>query len=264
MSDKVNGIIGIGEHRVLGYQIHSSVCEITRSVRERISSGMQSKPVFDYKFKHPDDVKNEFENPDAYRYSHPLSNDDEILACLRHRFEYLESIYTNRHCKFLIETFGSQDEAIDFCFKFIKNEMQMINNLIPFSENDVEVQLESLQAKRQQLVSEECRKHEEERKHREHIERLVRSNNMVALGKLEGVNILQRRLSHSYGLQSNFPWTDFRSLYNISQKQLMEIRSSEGYHKALSDRCIKDVDTYRDQYYRDADNNREFKTFKMV
>ena len=229
---------GIGEHRVLKVEVFNSVSEIIRYVRDGIAKGVSESPVY------LNDGIIDFEEYEHYRSEKIIDNDTEIMEFIEAGWDRIDNSWSGSHKSVLLNNFGSKENVVNFCFDFIKNEIDFINRNYPTSLEENELSRKKLGEVRMNSIKEKINSSKERREDRKRVRDLIDSDDIEGFAQLKGQEILEWRIEGNH-YKSNFPWQDVRSHYGLTASQLKRFRKSKGYHSVLTQKCEEKVQEYR-------------------
>lgn len=244
---------GIGEHRVLKVEVFNSVSEIIRYARDGIAKGVSNSPVYHH------DGPVDFENPTHYHSKKIIDSDTEIMEFIEEGWDRIDNSWSGSHKAVLLQNFGSKENVINFCFDFIKNEIDFINRNYPTTLEENELSKKKLAKARMDSIEGNINSYKKKREERKKVKDLIDNDDIEGFARLKGQEVLEWRIEGNH-YKSNFPWEDVRSYYGLTKSQLKRFRESEGYRSALTQKCKEEVQKERERKNSNIPGNGDFWT----
>ena len=238
--------IGVGNYRIFSNDLRDVLNKVLSGVRLHIANGTSLTPIYNH--SKANESKTGTDNPDNYYHKPIVNSDEEIIGYIKETWFYMQKYKYNyeKEQRVLLDLCGTTDRIIDFIFKYIKNEMDLVNDL--FQQTDAEIDNDIIEIEKNRKISIKTKvdlNRAKVKKGRK-ITELLQNNEIDKLVDLIGPEILTMRLKPGErDGNSYWCWKTIQHKYGLTPTQVKRIRSSPGYHKLLADNCIKAVVNYR-------------------
>lgn len=222
-------IIGIGSYRMVSFETLNDINRIKNVVRSRLRSGVNLEC-----------------NKNAslgFYHEAPITTDAQIMDIVSSEVDrILDSDWRDRGLtKLFVEEFGNdRDKAVLFIFKLIKAEMNLINTMLPVSEEQVQQERENLDALRAEKVEQAYAKDKAKQSQKVDIANAIKEKDIDTLFDLIGEEVFEMRRRDNYPIRP-ISWDTIAQVYSISSGMVKKIRSHDGY-KALVLKAFDNID----------------------
>ena len=222
-------IVGIGLYRMTSFQTCADINGIRNQVRSRLESGINLTPMGS--------------KSAGYSHASTITSDAQIVEIIS---KAVDEVLNTSWCKralseVLLEQFSNdRDKCIDFITRLIKSEIDILNTMLPVSEEQAAKDQEELDVLRVEQIENSYAKDAAKELEEVDIAKAIKDKDIDSLFDLIGEKVFEMRRRDNYPIRPP-SWDLIAQVYSISSGMVKKIRSHDGY-KALLLKAFDDID----------------------